>query len=67
MRELRYVGLERRGGEPLHPILFLCRAPSIERSGAMSDGPTPAGEWPPSLEAPPRVRPQLRVIQGGLA
>jgi hypothetical protein len=25
------------------------------------------GEWPPSFEAPSRVRPQLRVIQGGLA
>ena len=26
-----------------------------------------SGEWAPSLSAPPRVRPQLRIIQGGLA
>jgi hypothetical protein len=28
---------------------------------------TLSGERPPSLTAPPRVRPQLRIIQGGLA
>jgi hypothetical protein len=28
---------------------------------------TLSGERPPGFEAPPRVRPQLRVIQGGLA
>jgi hypothetical protein len=28
---------------------------------------TLSGEWPPGFAAPPRVLPQLRLIQGGLA
>ena len=36
----------------------------IELRGAVA---TLSGERPPSLTAPPRLQPQLRIIQGGLA